>query len=325
MRRRNAVAAAAMLALCASTAGTALAADAWPSKPVRLVVPFPAGGSTDVVGRLIAQRLSEKFGQQFVVDNKPGAAGNLGTDNVAKSPADGYTLALTTSGPLANNKYLYKSMPFDSEKDLTPVVLVGEIPVVIAANVSGGDKTLQQFLARARANPGKLTVGHPGNGTIGHLAMAYIAMQAKVDVNLIPYKGDTPGITDLVGGTLDALSIPVTALIANIQAGKVTGLAVTSPQRFPGLPNLPTAKEQGLDADAFVWFAIVGPAGMPAPIVEKLNTEINAILKSDEARAKLAQFGAVVGGGSAADLRKLMNSESAKWKRIIETAKITLD
>jgi tripartite-type tricarboxylate transporter receptor subunit TctC len=324
MKRRSAIAAA-LLAACTLGSGAAMAADAWPSKVVRLVVPFPAGGSTDVVARLIAQRLSEKLGQQFVVDNKPGAAGNLGTDNVAKSPADGYTLALTTSGPLANNKYLYKPMPFDSAKDLAPVVLVGEIPVIIAANVSGGDKTLQQFLARAKAKPGQVTAGHPGNGTIGHLAMAYIAQQAKVDINLIPYKGDSPGITDLVGGTIDALSIPVTALIANIQAGKVTGLAVTSQKRFPGLPNVPTAKEQGLDVDASVWFAIVGPAGMPAPIVDRLNKEINAILQTQEAKDKLAQFGAVAGGGSAQDLHKLMDRESAKWKQIIETAKITID
>lgn len=326
MKRRFALAAmAALLAALGTTAAPAIAADAWPSKPVRLVVPFPAGGSTDVVGRLIAQRLSEKFGQQFVVDNKPGAAGNIGTDNVAKSAGDGYTLALTTSGPLANNKFLYKPMPFDAARDLTPIVLAGEIPVVVAAGPSTGDKTLKQFLDRARGKPGAVSIGHPGSGTIGHLVLAYMAQQANVQVNPIPYKGDAPGITDLVGGSVDALSIPVTSLIANIQAGKVNGLAVTSAKRFPGLPEVPTMKEQGVDVTASVWFAVVGPAGMPKDVVDKLNTEINAILATPEARDKMAQFGAVVGGGSSADLSKLMASEADKWKKIIETAKITLD
>jgi len=297
----------------------------WPSKPIRMIIPFGAGGSTDVVGRFLAVKLSEKFGQQIVIDNRAGAAGNLGTDAVAKAAPDGYTLGLSTSGPLANNKFLYKPMPFDALKDLTPVVLVGEIPMVIAANVSGGDKTLQQFIARARANPGKLTVGHPGSGTIGHLTMAYIAMQGNVQVNPIPYKGDAPGITDLVGGTLDALSIPVTALIANIQAGKVTGLAVTSAKRFPGLPNVPTAIEQGIDVNSSVWFAVVGPAGVDPKVVDRLNVEVNAVLKSAEARERMAQFGAVPGGGTPTQLRKLMESEGAKWQQIIEKGKITLE
>ncbi|CAN5551873.1 tripartite tricarboxylate transporter substrate binding protein [soil metagenome] len=325
MNRRLALAA--LLTVCTSLSATlspAFAADPWPSRPVRMVVPFPAGGSSDAVARLIAQRLSEKFGQQFVVDNKPGAAGNLGTDNVAKSPGDGYTLALTTSGPLANNKFLYKTMPFEA-KDLTPIAVVGEIPVLIAGNPSGGDKSLKDLLARARAKPGQITVGHPGNGTIGHLAMAYVAVQSNVQVNLIPYKGDSPGIVDLIGGTIDGLSIPVTALISNIQGGKVTGLAVASAKRFPGLPNVPTAAEQGLDVEASVWFALVGPANMPADVVGKLNAEVNAILKTPEARDKLAQFGGVVGGGTPADLNKLIETESAKWKRIIEVAKITID
>jgi tripartite-type tricarboxylate transporter receptor subunit TctC len=327
MKRRVALTASlALMSLGAAALSTAAnAADAWPNRTVRLVVPFPAGGSTDVVARLIAQKLSEKLKQQFVVDNRPGAAGNLGTDNVAKSAPDGYTFALTTSGPLANNKFLYKPMPFDTLKDVTPVVLVGDIPMIIAANPGGGDKTLQQFLARARANPGKLTVGHPGTGTIGHLTMAYIAMQAKIQINPIPYKGDSPGITDLVGGTLDALSIPVTALISNVQAGKVTGLAVTSAKRFPGLPNVPTAQEQGLDVVSSVWFAVVGPAGVPAPIVEQLNAEINTIIKSPEAREKLAQFGAVPGGGTPKELKTLMETEGAKWQHIIEEGKITID
>jgi tripartite-type tricarboxylate transporter receptor subunit TctC len=322
MKRRTAIAVA--LALCASFSA-AHAADAWPAKPITLVVPFPAGGSTDAVARLLAQRLSERLGQQVVVDNRAGAGGNLGTDIVAKATPDGHTLALSTSGPLANNKYLYKTMPFDASKDLAPIVAVGEIPLVIAANPALKAGNLKEFLDQARAKPGKLSIANPGNGTIGHLTAELVKTQAKVDALNVPYKGDTPAITDVMGGSVDALVLPVTALVSQIQAGKLKGLAVTSRQRFAGLPDVPTAIEQGIAADATVWFAIVGPAGMPAPVVERLNKEINTILATPEARAKLAQYGASPIGGTAQQLAHLMATDSAKWKKVIETARVALD
>jgi len=260
-----------------------------------------------------------------VVDNRAGAGGNLGTDIVAKAAPDGYTLALSTSGPLANNKFLYKSLPFDPAKHLAPVVAVGEIPLVIAAHPGVKAANLKEFVEQARARPGKLSIAHPGNGTMGHLAVELIKSQARIDTLNVPYKGDTPAITDVLGGSVDALSLPVTALVANIQAGKLKGLAVTSRQRFAGLPEVPTALEQGVDVDATVWFAVVGPAGLPAPVVERLNKEINAILATPEARAKLAQYGANPIGGSAQQLAQLMATDSAKWKKVIATAGITLD
>ncbi|VCU70466.1 Tripartite tricarboxylate transporter family receptor [Pigmentiphaga humi] len=315
----------AVLALAATAACTKNDEASWPTKPVRLIVPFPAGGSTDVVARLIAERLGQKLGQQFVVDNRPGAAGNIGTDQVAKAAPDGYTLTLTTSGPLVNNKYLYKSMPFDPAKDLTPIVLVGEIPLVIVSTDKVPAKNLKEFIALAKAAPGKYSIGNPGNGTIGHLAYELLRHNTGTQFLGVPYKGDVPAMADLMGGSIQAISAPITAFIPQIQAGKMTGLAVTSKKRFPQLPDLPTAIEQGFDVEAAVWFAVAGPAGLPRPIVDKLNREINLVLDSPEGRSKLEQFGALVGGGSPEQLDTLMKGESEKWKRIIEQANIKLD
>jgi tripartite-type tricarboxylate transporter receptor subunit TctC len=320
MKRRMAVAALALAGFVPS----AFAAE-WPAKPITMIVPFPAGGSTDAVARLIAQRLGEKLGQQVVVDNRAGAGGNLGTDVVARAAADGYTIAMSTSGPLANNKFLYKSMSFDPLKDFTPVVAVGEIPMGIAVNPNVKVNSLKEFLDQARARPGKLSIANPGNGTIGHLTAELVKSQAKVHALSVPYRGDTPAITDTVGGSVDAIVIPITALIPQLQSGKLKGLAVTSRQRFAGLPNLPTALEQGVQTEATVWFAVVGPRGLPNPIVERLNKEINAILATPEARDKLAQFGGSPMGGTPNRLADLMANDSAKWKKVIEYARITLE
>ncbi len=321
MKRRILMAAWLAVTLCA---GQALAQD-YPTKPVRLIVPFPAGGSSDVVARFIAQGLSEKMGQQFVVENRAGAAGNLGTDAVTKAAPDGYTLGLSTSGPLANNKFLYKTMPYDSEKAFTPVVLVGEIPLVIVVNLGVPAKNLKEFVELARREPGKQGIGHPGNGTIGHLALELFKNTAKIDVLAVPYKGDTPGMTDLIGGAIQGFAAPVAAFIPNIQAGKMRALAVTARSRVPGLPDVPTAAEQGIELDAAVWFGVVGPAGMAKPIVERLNAEINRLLASSEGRAQLTKYAALVAGGPPERMGQLMATDAAKWKRVIEAARITLD
>ena len=326
MKRRlfSVVLALAGLVACAS-APDASAQQKWPEKMTKIVVPFPAGGSTDVVARVIAQRLTEKFGQAFVVENRPGAGGNIGTDAVAKSAPDGYTLALSTSGPLANNKFLYKSMPYDPEKDLTPVILIGEIPLVIAANPAVPASNLKEFVELARKQPGKLNAGSPGNGTIGHLALELFKSVTRTDMVHVPFKGDAPAMTELLSGNIQIVATPVTSYIRNIQAGKLKGLAMTSRSRFATLPEVPTALELGIDVEATVWFALVGPAGVPRNVVEALNREVNAIIASPETRAKLADFGAQAGGGAPERLGSLMVSEAAKWKRIIETSGARLD
>ena len=320
------------VALLAATAGVlllsqsaALAQADWPNKPVRIIVPFPPGGSTDIVARQLAQHLGTALGQTFIVDNRAGAAGNIGTDAVAKAAPDGYTIGLTTSGPLANNKSLYKSMPFDAQKDLSPIALVGEIPMVFVTNTAVAAKSLKEFVALAKASPDKFAVGHPGNGTIGHLTLESFKISTGSNPQSVPYKGDTPAMTDLLGGSIQAISAPVSAFIPNILGEKLRGLAVTSKKRFPGLPNVPTAIEQGIEIEATVWFAVVGPAGLAKPVVARLNQEINRYTNSAEGRAKLAQFGMVEANGAPELLGTLMTAEAAKWKKVVELAKISLE
>ncbi len=322
--RRRTLGRLAALAALALLAAPVLAQDGWPNRPVKVIVPFPAGGSTDIVARAIAQHLSGAFGQQFVVDNRSGAAGNIGTDAIAKAAPDGYTLGLSTSGPLANNKSLYKAMPYDSDKDLAPVALVGEIPLVIASSPASMLTNLREFVELARGATPPVTIGHPGNGTIGHLAIEGLKARAGIGAQVVPYKGDTALMTDLIGGQVMALSAPVSTFIANIQSGRLTGLAVTSRTRFPGLPQVPTALEQGIDLEATVWFAVVGPAGLPAAIANRLNQEINKYTSSAEGRARLSQFGLVEVNAPPQALGALMKNEAAKWKPLVEAAKISL-
>jgi len=273
----------------------------------------------------LAQHLGTVLGQQVLVDNRAGAGGNLGTDAVAKAAPDGYTIGLSTSGPLANNKSLYKSMPFDAQKDLTPIALVGEIPLIIASSPAVKATNLKEFVALAKANPSQVAVGHPGNGTIGHLALENFKATTGANPQSVPYKGDTPAITDLLGGQIQAVSAPVTAFIPMIQGNKLTGLAITSKKRFPGLPKVPTALEQGIDMEATVWFAVIGPAGMAQPVVVRLNQEINKYINSAEGRARLAQFGMVEANGGPELLGSLMDAEAGKWKKVVEAARLALE
>lgn len=305
--------------------GAAHAQGAWPSKPVRIVAIFAPGGSSDLVARQLALHLSARYGQQFIVENRVGAGGNIGVDHVAKAAPDGYTLALATSGPLANNKSLYNPMPFDAQKDLTPIALVGEIPLVIAVNPGVKALNLSEFVALSKAGANPLSVANPGKGTIGHLATEHLRLNTNAKLQSIPYKGDTPAMTDAISGVVESVAAPVTSLIANIQGNKLKALAVTSKARFPGLPNVPTATEQGIALEATVWNALVGPAGLPKAIVDSLNQEINKYTSSPEGKAKLASLGLVPLAGTPAQLSELMLSEAAKWKRVVESAKISVE
>src|SRR6218665_1524563 len=306
---------------------TALAeGGAWPNRPIRLIVPFPAGGSPDMVARHLAQGLSERLGTSVIVDNRAGAAGNIGTDAVAKAAPDGYTIGLVTSGPMVNNKFLYKSMPFDPDKDLAPIALVCEIPTVFVSNPEHlPARDLQEFIAMARAKPSAFTVATPGNGTIGHLALAELSLTSGVRLLTVPYRGDTPALMDLLGGVVQVISAPVSTFIPGILAGKLRGLAVTAQARLPGLPDVPTAREQGLDLTAKVWFAVVGPAGMPALAVQQLNEQINGLLDSAPSKSKLQQYGAVVASGSPEWLRQRIHADGQKWQQVIRAAQVKLD
>ncbi|MBX3620405.1 MAG: tripartite tricarboxylate transporter substrate binding protein [Rhizobacter sp.] len=304
--------------------GAAHAQGDWPNKPVRIIASFAPGGSSDLVARQLANHLSTHYGQQFIVENRAGAGGNIGVDAVAKAAPDGYTLGLATSGPLANNKSLYASMPFDPDKDLAPVALVGEIPLVLASNPTLKAGNLKELVALSK-RADALSVANPGNGTIGHLAAEQLRIGSGANLRSIPYRGDSPAMLAVMGGTVDMVSAPVTSLIANIQAGKLKAVAVTSKARFPGLPDVPTASEQGFTLEATVWSAMVGPAGLPKSIVTSLNREINKYTSSPEGKAKFASLGLSPLAGTPAQLHEKMAGEAAKWKKVVEAAKITMD
>ncbi len=319
----NATAIAAGLLL--SLQGTAQAQSDWPNKPVRIIASFAAGGSSDLVARQLALHLSTHYGQTFIVENRAGAGGNIGVDFVAKSAPDGYTLGLGTSGPLANNKSLYNPMPFDAAKDLTPIALVGEIPLLISVNPAVKASTLPEFVALSKSAANPLLVSNPGNGTIGHLAAEFLRVNAGAKLKSVPYKGDSPAMSDAMAGTVEAVSVPVTSQIALVQGGKLKALAITSKTRFAGLPNVPTANEQGIPFEATVWSAVIGPAGLPRSIVTSLNTEINKYTSSAEGKAKLASLGMTALAGTPTQLSELMATEATKWKQVVESAKISLD
>ena len=300
-------------------------AQAWPARPVNLVVPFPAGGNTDVIARAIALDLSEKLGKQFVVDNRAGAGGNIGGAAVAKAKPDGYTLLFATPAPAALNKLMYKSMPYDPERDLDPIVLVAKSPLIITAKpaLSAGD--LKDLIAFAKANPGKVNVGHPGNGTLGHITSELLQHHTGVKMTNVPYRGSSPLMTDLLGGQIDVAMDFMTTYVPLVKEGKLKPLAVTSSVRAPELPDVPTAQESGFAGfEATAWYAVVAPKGTPAEIVQTINRTINAWLSSEKGKQNLEQNGMQAAGGTPADLRTYIAGELAKWGPVIKAANIEM-
>jgi len=288
---------------------------AWPERPVKLIVPFPAGGSADVVGRIFAKMYSEKLSQPFVVENRAGANGNLGAASVATSPPDGYTLLFTTTGPLVFNRVIYKaSTTFDPAKDFTPIVEVSQLPLIIAANSTLQAKNFQDMVAFAKANPGKVTFASSGIGSMGHLTADLIETGLNFKMTHVPYRGSAPALNDLMGGVVN-ISIDLASNYApHIQAGTLKGLAITTPKRWSLLPDVPTLSELGMpNFDATGWMALVGPAGLPADIVGKLNKAANEYLTSKEGVDTLDKLGMVAVGGTADELKTFMASELVKW------------
>jgi tripartite-type tricarboxylate transporter receptor subunit TctC len=300
-------------------------AQSWPNRVVTLVVPFPAGGPSDVIARTMAADLSEKLGQQVVVENRAGAAGNVGFAAVAKAAPDGYTLLLGTTS-VVNNRFIYRNLSFDTDRDLAPIVLISKTPVAFAAHPSTGIKTLADLVARAKANPGKLNYGSPGHGTAAHITAELLQSIADFKITHVPYKGSTPMIADLLGGQIELGADLFPTQIPQLKANKYNGLALTSLQRSTVLPDLPTVAESGYKGfEASSWNALLAPTGVPAEAVAKLNALVNAYLKSDKGRADLARFGMESGGGTPANLKTFMASEATKWGPIIKAAKISSD
>lgn len=288
-------------ALLATTG--AVRADTWPSKPVTVISAYPPGGTSDIIARLVADMLTVKYGQQFVIENVAGAAGALAGGKLARSAPDGYTLMVSGSAPIAANKVVQKNLAYDPQVDFSPITIVAESPALMTASANAPAKTLQELIAYAKANPGKVNIGNPGAGTKGHICAAMIGQIEGLEINHIPYKGSPPLLADILGGHIDfALDAPSNYL-PHIQAGKIHGVAVTSAKRLPELPDVQTVAEQGLDGyEQTLWFGTVGPKDMPADIVGKIYTAIKEWTGTTEAREKLKTLGLTPVANSPEDM-----------------------
>ncbi len=298
----------------------------YPNKPVRVVVTFPPGGSTDVVMRLLLPRLNEKLGQQVVVDNRPGAGGNIGLTVVAKAAPDGYTIGVGAAGGLSANVTLYPNLPFDPVKDFKPVTMMAAIPFVIVGNPSVAAKNQRELIALAKAQPGKLSMGHGGNGTAMHLTSQLFAQMAGVKFNEISYRGSGPAALDVMGGQAQLAVVDLPSSLQHIKSGRLVAYAVTSPKRLPQLPDVPTVAESGLaDYDSTGWFGLVAPAGTPAPMVARLNAEFGAALNDEGIKASLRNLGVEPAPSTPEAFEAYIKSETLKWAQVIKNAAIKLD
>jgi len=316
----------ALTAACLLTGpARAQSADNWPSKPITLIVPYAPGGFADTRVRLLARKLSDNLKQTVVVENKAGAGGVIGTNLVAKAAPDGYTIGTGNLAPMSVNPTLMPDMPYDPIKDLAPVVLIENSPLVLSVNNTLPVKTLQDLIALAKKEPGKLTFGSSGVGGAHHLSGEMFREQAHVDVVHVPYKGGSLAATDLMGGHISMMFEMGYSALPAIQGKKIHPIAVTSKQRLAVLPDVPTMAESGLPGfESYNWQGIVAPAATPAPVIARLNAEFNKILKDPEVVKAIADTGSQAGGGTPEEFGAFIKSETAKWAEVIKTGKITL-
>lgn len=304
---------------------------AWPTKPVKIVVPFAPGGTTDILARAVAPELSKAFGQTFVVENRAGAGGNVGSDIVAKSPADGYTLLMGTVGTHAINKSLYSKMPFDPQKDFAPITLVAGVPNVMVMNTETaarlGINTVPDFIKYARANPGKLNMASSGNGTSIHLAGELFKSMTGVFMTHIPYTGSGPALLALVSGQVDVMFDNLPSALPQVKGGKLKAFAVTSAQRSGAVPELPTVEEAGQlkGFEASSWFGLLAPAGTPADIVGRLQQETSKALNSPAIKEKLLAQGAIPSGNTPAEFARFIDAEIRKWAPVVKASGARVD
>lgn len=303
----------------------ASAQSTWPDKPVRLIVPYPVGGSTDVLARMMANYFSSTLGQPFIVENRAGANGNIGAAFVAKAPADGYTLLLSTTGPLSLNKLVYTNTPFDPVRDFAPILLVAQAPLVLVAHPSVPVATIDQFIATVKHTPGKYTYATAGKGSMGHMAGEMIQEQTGTKILHVPYKGSTPAMNDLIAGIVDFSIDLVPTYLTQIQSGKAHAIASLGEIRDPSLPDTPTLREAGIPASATGWIGLVGPAGLPAGIIDTLNRHGNHFLNSQDARSRLDKIGLRPLGGNAAQFGKFILAELAKWQTVARHLSSTIN
>jgi tripartite-type tricarboxylate transporter receptor subunit TctC len=320
--RRFLVAAAALSAFAVSAVPVAAAAE-WPMRPVRLIVPFTPGGSTDILGREIAQKLQQALGQPFVVENKPGAGGSIGAAAVATAAPDGYTLLMGHIGTLAINPSLYPKLPYDPLTSFSPVALVARVPNVLVVNPAVPAKTVQELVALAKARPGALRYASGGNGSAAHIAMEYFKLRTQTDIGHVPYKGTSPAVTDVMGGQVEVIMTGVPAVLQQVKAGKLRALGVSSRTPVSSMPDVPTIAASGVpDFEAVQWYGIVVPARTPAAVITLLNAEINRALATPALKARLDAEGAEAAPGTPADFGALIVSEIARWKPVIEQSRM---
>jgi len=313
------------LAAAFSLLGVPAQAQTYPAKALRLVVPFPPGGGTDIIARTLGDRMAADLGQPVIIDNRPGAGTMIGDDNIAKSAPDGYSLLIATFAH-AVNPSLQTKVPFNTEKDFAPVALVGRSPNVLVVNPNKPFKNVADVLAFAKANPGKLTFGSFGNGTSAHLAGELFKNLARVDMVHVPYKGSAPALTDLLGGQIDMMFTTVASVAQYIKSNRLRALAVTSAQRSAAYPNLPTIAEAGVPGYAAEsWYGIYVPAGTPAPIVARLNQSVHAAVKTEAFKSRIEEEGLMVSSGTPEELAKYVQAEEIRWAKVVKEAHIQVD
>ena len=320
------IGAAILLGLTASATTLAQTADNYPNRSITMVVAFPAAGTTDILARLIGQKLTEKFKQTVVIENRPGAGGNIGTAYVAKAPPDGYTIMMGTIGTQSINPSLYKKMPYDAAKDFVPITRAAMVPNLLVVNKDAPFNTLPEMMAYEKANPGKLTYGSSGNGTTLHLSGELFNLMAGSKITHIPYKGSTPAVADLLGGQISMIFDNMPSVIQQVKSGRLKALAVTSAQRNPQLPEIPTIQEMGVAGyEVWSWFGLLAPAATPHPIVDKLNASIVEIIKQPDVQAKIIELGAVPVPETSAEFGAFIAAETLKWAKVIKEANIGMD
>jgi tripartite-type tricarboxylate transporter receptor subunit TctC len=320
MRRITAV----LLAMAAATCiGSAHADSTYPDKPVKIIVPFPPGGATDIVARAVGERLQAALGQPFVVENKAGASGNIGMGEAVRSPADGYTLVLGAPQTLTINPQIFANLPFDPQKGLAPIVVVASVPNVLIVTNKLPVKTPQELIDYAKKNPNKLNYGSSSIGGTPHLSAEMFKAMTGASIVHVPYKGSAPALQDLVGGQIEMMFDNLPAALPQIRAGNVRALAVTTMKRSSSTPELPTLDESGVKGfDSQGWFSLLAPTGTPQPILEKINAEVNKALAADDFRKRLETVGAEPVGGSIDDFKQRIREETERWAKVISFANI---
>jgi tripartite-type tricarboxylate transporter receptor subunit TctC len=308
------------LAAAAAAASGGALAQAWPSKPIHYIVPFPPAGATDITARIAADKISGPLGQPVIVENRPGAAGNVGTEFVAKAAPDGYTILQCTVAQ-SISQTLYAKLNYDLEKDLVPVAMIALVPNVMEVNPSVPAKSVAEFIALAKSKPGKINYASSGSGTSIHMSAEMFMMMTGVKMVHVPYKGSGPALADLVGGQVDVMFDNLTSSIGFIKSGKLRALAITSATRYPELPDLPTMQEAGVPGyEATAWFGILAPKGTPKNVIVRINTEINKALAQADVKEKLAQQGAVASAWTPGQFGDFIHNEIAKWGKVVRAS-----